>query len=111
MSTNGSEVPRGGANPQCQSAGNTQLSGAPIQVGQTPIAARVPSYARRFRDECVVSRMSLDATNITLTSSHVKASHEDVVKQSAQIVAEWLTYLPQECVNAMMERGWHRTTR
>jgi hypothetical protein len=33
-------------------------------------------------------------------------STEEIARAEQQI-AEWLEYLPEDCVNAMIERGWH----
>lgn len=29
------------------------------------------------------------------------------IARAEQKIAEWLEYLPEDCVNAMIERGWH----
>jgi hypothetical protein len=39
------------------------------------------------------------------TSGRPRAAHPD------QLVEDWLSYLPRECVNAMVDRNWHHTTR
>jgi hypothetical protein len=41
-------------------------------------------------------------------SLKARANEVDMAR-SARNVAEWLTYLPQDCVAAMIRQGWDRS--
>jgi hypothetical protein len=36
--------------------------------------------------------------------------NDAIVARAAEIIAEWTTYLPEDCVKAMVSDGWHSST-
>jgi hypothetical protein len=36
--------------------------------------------------------------------------NDAIVARAAEIIAEWTTYLPEDCVKAMVSDGWHWST-
>ena len=36
--------------------------------------------------------------------------NDATVARAAAIIAEWMTYLPQDCVKTMVSHGWHWST-
>jgi hypothetical protein len=36
--------------------------------------------------------------------------NDATVARAAAIIAEWMTYLPQDCVKTMVREGWHWST-
>lgn len=86
---------------------NIDLDEAAIGLGRAPLTGRLSSYSHRQVERLPGTITFLKATKVTPKAS--KSSAHGDMAQAAQIVAEWLTYLPRDCVNAMIERGWHRT--
>lgn len=43
---------------------------------------------------------------LTFTNAHIKPVDS---ARAADNIAEWRKYLPEDCVNAMVKAGWHRT--
>lgn len=43
---------------------------------------------------------------VTLTNAHIKPIDS---ARAAENIVEWRTYLPEDCVNAMVKAGWHGT--
>jgi len=51
-----------------------------------------------------LARERLQATHVTLMGDAALAP------RAAANIAEWLAYLPEDCVKAMIRDGWHLTT-
>jgi hypothetical protein len=87
------------------------------QVGRTAKSTSLTLAGRMFRnvndwrvEEAVYGRRSFQAAAIAadVTSSRFLRSQSNVVR-AAKNVLEWKEYLPDDCVNAMVARGWHFT--
>ncbi len=53
----------------------------------------------------------LNTVKVTTKPSKSRSHLEIQTARSNQIVDEWRTYLPQECVETMVSLNWHHTTR
>jgi len=90
----------------------TWLTGAAIPVRKASSTGRLSSYSHKSNVEWLRGRVSvLREIKVTFKASNSTANRGVSVADSEQTVAEWLTYLPKDCVKAMIERGWHITTR
>ncbi len=59
-----------------------------------------------------VGRVPAQASYCPPTRVATKAKNEGLqAARPDQIVQDWLRYLPRECVDAMVVRNWHHTTR
>ena len=78
-----------------------------VTIGQAP-----DGYAQSHR--AVYVRKPMDSQGASATAS--VAMNGSVTRngaglaRAAETVARWKTYLPEECVRAMMNAGWHWST-
>jgi hypothetical protein len=45
-----------------------------------------------------------------MSADMVEASirrNDATISRAAEIIADWMTYLPEDCVKAMVNDGWH----
>jgi hypothetical protein len=67
-------------------------------------------YCSREQDIDDSHRLSALLRRIGVSSDIVEASirrDDAAITRAASIVAEWITYLPEDCVKAMVNDGWH----
>jgi hypothetical protein len=59
------------------------------------------------------SRLVALLRGLGVGSDVVEASirrNDAIVARAAELIAEWTTYLPEDCVKAMVSDGWHWST-
>jgi hypothetical protein len=84
-------------------------------AGNGPRAANWHPKMHRSREREVDDRHRLLALlkGLAVGSDVVEASikrSEATTVRAAAIIAEWMTYLPEDCVRAMVSDGWHWST-
>lgn len=55
-------------------------------------------------------RLSALLRHLDVSADIVEASirrNDATIARAAAIIAEWMTYLPEDCVKAMVNDGWH----
>ena len=55
-------------------------------------------------------RLSALLKHLGMSADIVEASirrNDATIARAAEIIAEWMTYLPEDCVKAMVYDGWH----
>jgi hypothetical protein len=55
-------------------------------------------------------RLSALLKHLGMSADIVEASvgrNDATIAHAAAIIAEWMTYLPEDCVKAMVNDGWH----
>jgi len=55
-------------------------------------------------------RLSVLLRHLGVSAGMVEASirrNDATISRAAEIIAEWMTYLPEDCVKAMVNDGWH----
>jgi|SRR5450631_3431599 hypothetical protein len=55
-------------------------------------------------------RLAALLRHLGMSADIVKASvrrNDATIAHAAAIIAEWMTYLPEDCVKAMINDGWH----
>ena len=55
-------------------------------------------------------RLSALLRHLGMSADIVEASirrNNATIAHAAEIIAEWMTYLPEDCVKAMVNDGWH----
>jgi hypothetical protein len=83
-----------------------------VRDGVVTLAGRVNSYAEKWEAERAARRVSGVKTLsvqlfVTLTASRTR--HDADIARSAKNVLQWMSYLPKDCVKAMVDSGWDRT--
>jgi hypothetical protein len=84
-------------------------------AGNGPRAANWHPKMHRSRERKVDDSHRLLALlkGLAVGSDVVEASikrNEATTARAAAIIAEWVTYLPEDCVRAMVSDGWHWST-
>jgi hypothetical protein len=74
------------------------------QSQRVPIEAHPALYARKSRDFGQGTANTCVATNGSVKRNGAGMAH------AAENIAQWKTYLPEDCVRAMMNAGWHWST-
>jgi len=67
-------------------------------------------YRSKEHDVDSSHRLSALLKHLGMSDDIVEASvrHDDpTISRAAEIIAEWMTYLPEDCVKAMVNDGWH----
>jgi hypothetical protein len=55
-------------------------------------------------------RLSALLRHLGVSADIIEASvrrNDAMIAHAAAIIAEWMTYLPEDCVKAMVNDGWH----
>ena len=69
--------------------------------------------AMHFSNEHVIDdvhRLSALLRRLDVSADIIEAStrrNDATITRAAAIIAEWITYLPEDCVKAMVNDGWH----
>ena len=56
------------------------------------------------------TRHSALLRHLGMSADMVEASirrNDATISRAAEIIADWMTYLPEDCVKAMVNDGWH----
>ena len=67
-------------------------------------------YRSKEHDIDNSDRLSALLRRIGVSADMVEASirrDDATIARAAEIIAEWITYLPEDCVKAMVNDGWH----
>ena len=67
-------------------------------------------YRSRELDVGSSHRLSALLRHLGMSADMVEASirrNDATISRAAEIIADWMTYLPEDCVKAMVNDGWH----
>jgi hypothetical protein len=78
--------------------------------GQSAMNACPAMYRSKERDIDNSRRLAALLRRLGMSADVVEASvrrNDATIARAAAIIAEWTTYLPEDCVKAMVNDGWH----
>jgi hypothetical protein len=81
--------------------------------GRGAMNAYPAMHRARARDVDDIHRLLALLKRLGIGADVVEASikrNDATIARAAAIIAEWMTYLPEDCVKAMVSDGWHWST-
>jgi hypothetical protein len=78
--------------------------------GRSAMNAYPAKHRSKEHDIDSSSRLSALLRHLGVSADIVEASirrNNVTIARAAEIIAEWMTYLPEDCVKAMVNDGWH----
>ena len=78
--------------------------------GRSAMNAYPAMHCSKEHDIDNIRRLSALLRHLGVSADIVEASirrNNATIARAAEIIAEWMTYLPEDCVKAMVKDGWH----
>jgi len=78
--------------------------------GRREMSACPATYRSKEHDVDSSHRLSALLKHLGVSADVVEASirrNAAMISHAAEIIADWMTYLPEDCVKAMVNDGWH----